>query len=77
MFLLTIATVDKQLFRGEVMSANIPGSEGQMTILPNHSALMTLLKDGDVVVRTKDGEEKFPVDGGLFEVSNNEAVVLL
>lgn len=77
MFLLTITTVDKQLFRGEVESVNVPGSEGQMTLLPNHSSLITLLKDGDVVVRTSEGEEKFPVDGGLLEVSQNEAVVLV
>lgn len=77
MFLLTIATVDKQIFRGEVESVNVPGSEGQMTLLPNHSPLITLLKDGDVIVRTQSGEEKYPVDGGLLEVSKNEAVILV
>lgn len=77
MFLLTIAAVDKQVFRGEVNSVNVPGSEGEMTLLPNHAPLMTLLKAGTILVRTADGEEKYPVEGGLLEVSQNEAVVLI
>lgn len=77
MFLLTIAAVDKQLFRGEVDSVNVPGSEGQMTLLSNHSPLITLLKDGKVVVKMKDDKKEFPITGGLLEVSKNEAVILI
>ena len=77
MFLLTIAAVDKQLFRGEVDSVNVPGSEGQMTLLSNHSPLITLLKEGKVVVRMEDDKKEFPIMGGLLEVSKNEAVILV
>lgn len=77
-FHLTIAKVDGPLFEGDVVSVTLPGIEGEMTILPEHSALISPLQKGVITVRTKNGEEFFEVkDSGTFEVSNNEATVLV
>lgn len=76
---LTITTVDTQLFHGEVYAVTCPGSGGEMTLLAHHMPFITTLARGTVVVRKdKDSEpETFPIERGMLEVSNNEAVVLV
>lgn len=65
------------LFSGDVASVQIPGSEGEMTILPMHAPVLSTLKPGVVTV-TKDGgtTEKIFVRGGFAEVNASGLTVL-
>ncbi len=72
-----IAKVGASLFDGEAKSLSLPGSEGDMTILPHHAPLITALKSGTVTVVTTEGSQEFQVEKGLVEVSSNEVIVLL
>ncbi len=72
-----IAKVGESLFSGEARSLSVPGSEGDMTILPNHAPLISALRAGKVTVRTEDGEHDFEIQKGLVEISNDEVIVLL
>lgn len=74
---VTIAKTHENLFAGEALSLTVPGTEGTMTVLPNHQAFVTVLKQGIALVRTQGGELSFPIDGGVLEVSANQATVLL
>ncbi|OHA80899.1 MAG: hypothetical protein A2675_02305 [Candidatus Yonathbacteria bacterium RIFCSPHIGHO2_01_FULL_51_10] len=76
-FPLTIATVDKTLFHGHVVSVNCPGSEGELTVLAHHAPLITRLKGGEIRIKTEHDITTFSLDHGLLEVSRNEAVILL
>jgi F-type H+-transporting ATPase subunit epsilon len=76
-FKVTISKVNEQLFNGDAHSVTFPGSEGQLTILAQHEALITLLKKGTIIVRTDSGEKNFDVLKGLIEVSNGQATVLV
>lgn len=71
-----IITPDKALFKGEARSVTVPGVDGSMGFLENHAPLITVLKAGDVKVRTAQGEQSFPVNGGVVEVMNNTVLVL-
>jgi len=71
-----IITPDKELFKGEAKSVTVPGVDGSMGFLNNHAPLITVLKAGDVKVKTGAGEETFPVKGGVVEVLNNKVLVL-
>ncbi len=75
---LNIARVDGSLYMGAVVSVTVPGSEGEMTLLADHSPLMTVLRKGVVTVRPEEGEEvTFSVETGTLEVSNNQVTILL
>jgi F-type H+-transporting ATPase subunit epsilon len=54
----------------------VPGSEGQMAILPHHAALMTTLDPGELVMRRAGQEDAFAVTGGFLEVRNDRVTVL-
>lgn len=74
---IEILSPGKSLFEGEVTSVTVPGKSGSMGFLNNHAPLITVLKPGDVKVKTENGEEKtFTVNGGVVEVQNNKVVIL-
>ena len=65
------------LFSGDVASVQIPGSEGEMTILPMHAPVLSTLKPGVVVVSKDNGApEKIFVRGGFAEVNASGLTVL-
>lgn len=74
---VVVAEVHENLFDGEAVSVTVPTTEGEMTMLANHEPFVATLKPGEVIVRTKNSVEKFTVQGGVLEVSNNQATVLL
>ena len=68
-----IVTPERQVYNGDVDATSLPGIEGRMVVLPNHSALLTVLDFGEVIVR-KDGEEEFfAIGGGFAEVHRDES----
>jgi F-type H+-transporting ATPase subunit epsilon len=71
-----ILTPDKSLFKGDATSVTVPGMDGSMGFLDNHAPLITVMKAGNVEVRTATGTETFAVKGGVVEVINNVVMVL-
>ena len=71
-----IVTQERTVFSGEVDSVNIPGSEGRMGILPNHTPLLTTLGFGEVIVRTHGEEEYFAIGGGFAEIQPDHVIIL-
>lgn len=75
---LNIARVDGPVFAGEVVSVTVPGTEGEMTLLPNHTPLVSALRPGTILVRTVEGAtETFTVENGTLELSKNSVTILL
>ena len=75
-FQIDIATPEKLLLQQRVQSAQVPGKEGYMGILPGHAALLSELGEGTLSV-TADGQTRsFTVTGGYVEVRDNHVRVL-
>jgi F-type H+-transporting ATPase subunit epsilon len=75
---LTISRVDAPLFDGEVTSVTVPGAAGEMTLLAQHTALISPLKKGTIVVKKDDNTvEQFEIESGTLEISNNHATILI
>lgn len=77
-FHLTIASVGETRFDGAAISATLPGSAGEFTVLAHHEPLVTTLKRGRVTVKAENAETKvFDIEDGVLECSGNRVVVLL
>jgi len=76
-FHLVIASVGETLFDGAANSATVPGSAGEMTILPGHEALVTTLRPGTITVKASGETKEFEVESGVLECSSSRVVVLL
>jgi F-type H+-transporting ATPase subunit epsilon len=67
---LEITTPEAMAYSDDVEMVTIPGVDGQLGILPQHTRLMTYLVPGELIVR-KDGQDSFMAVGeGLVEVTN-------
>lgn len=71
-----IVTQDKSLYEGPADVVVVPGSEGEMGILPNHTPLLTTLELGFVRVRNQSEERIFTIAGGVMEVRPQLVTVL-
>ncbi len=71
-----IVTQERTVFSGEVDAVNLPGSEGRLGILPNHTPLLTTLSYGEVIVRQSGQEQYFAVGGGFAEIQPTKVIVL-
>lgn len=74
--LCEIVSQDRIVFQGEVDIVVVPGSEGVMGILPNHSPLLSTLQYGIITVRSHNQEEFFTVAGGVVEVTGSRVTIL-
>ncbi len=75
---INIVKVNGIFWSGDADSITAPGIDGEVTILPNHTPLVTTLKEGRVIVK-KDGKEEFKHDvkRGVLEVTGKRVTVLL
>jgi F-type H+-transporting ATPase subunit epsilon len=74
---LKIITPERVVFEeGAIDSVTLPGSEGELTILPRHAALMTALRPGALVFRQGQTETDVALSGGFLEVRDNQVIVL-
>ncbi|MFA5836745.1 MAG: ATP synthase F1 subunit epsilon [Bellilinea sp.] len=71
-----IISQDRIVFQGDVDIVVVPGVEGVMGILPNHSPLLSTLQYGIITIRQKNQEEYFTVAGGVVEVTGSQVTIL-
>ena len=71
-----IVSQDRMVFEGDADIVTLPGTDGEMGILPHHSPLLTTLQFGFVTIRSKDKEEVFAVAGGIAEVQPDLVTIL-
>jgi F-type H+-transporting ATPase subunit epsilon len=74
---IEIITPERIVFQEEgVDSVTLPGSEGELTILPKHAPLMTELVPGALTFRRGGVETDVALSGGFLEVRDDRVVVL-
>jgi F-type H+-transporting ATPase subunit epsilon len=64
------------LFSGDVDQVDLPGSEGDLGILPGHAPLVTTLRPGIVTIIREGTREPVVVIGGFAEVGPGGLTVL-
>ncbi|MEO6078924.1 MAG: F0F1 ATP synthase subunit epsilon [Steroidobacteraceae bacterium] len=71
-----IVSAEGEIFAGEAEIVFVPAAEGELGITPRHAPLLTLIKAGEVRVKTAEGETSIFVGGGALEVQPNRVTVL-
>jgi F-type H+-transporting ATPase subunit epsilon len=73
---LEIVTPERLAYSDEVDSVNVPGSEGELGILPHHAPLDAMLAVGELRIRKAGAEESFAIAGGFVQVRPDKVVVM-
>ncbi len=71
-----IVSQDRTVFEGDVDIVVLPGTDGEMGVLPHHAPLLTTLQFGLIKVRSQGQEEVFTVAGGVAEIQPTIVTVL-
>jgi F-type H+-transporting ATPase subunit epsilon len=73
---LEIVTPERSVFSDTVDSVQLPGSEGELGVLPHHAPLVATLGLGELRYRKEGIEESFAIVGGFLQVRPDKVVVL-
>lgn len=73
---LEILTPEKKFFTGDVTIVTFPGSDGSFQVMDDHAPLISLLKEGVVEYKGKEGTRNLRITGGVVEVLKNKAILL-
>lgn len=74
---VSVVTLDRELFEGtDVTKVIVPASEGELTVLPRHQPLMTMLRSGELGIVRESGAEWFAVHSGFLQVRPDRVVIM-
>jgi F-type H+-transporting ATPase subunit epsilon len=72
-----IITPDGLIFSGDILSATLPGSEGEFGVLPHHASLVTLLASGVIEIEKDDKlKELIAINWGHVKVDEGKITIL-
>jgi len=71
-----LVSPERQLASGQVTSVEVPGADGDMTVMPEHAATITTLRPGVLKVAGPDGASEYVVTGGFAEITASSVTVL-
>ena len=74
--LLEIVTPERLAYSDVVDAVNLPGSEGELGVLPHHAPLVSMLGIGELRIRKGGVEESFAIVGGFLQVRPDKVVVM-
>jgi F-type H+-transporting ATPase subunit epsilon len=71
-----LVTPEKIYLEGDAQMVVLPGAEGDLGVLPNHSNIITSLRPGIIKVTNSDQIQSLFVEEGFIKFSNNELLVI-
>jgi F-type H+-transporting ATPase subunit epsilon len=71
-----VVTAERELFNGEADIVDVPGSDGQLGILPEHAPLLALLGAGPLQIKLQGEIDILFISGGFLEVSHDRVTIL-
>ena len=73
---LEIVSPERRAYTDEVDEVIVPGIDGQLGILPNHTRLITALGVGELRIKKGGTEQSLLISGGFVEVRPDKVIVM-
>jgi len=77
LLMLKILTPEGSVLEGDVFEVTLPGSEGELGVLPAHAALLTKISPGALAYRAPEGQGIIALGRGVAEVRDDRVTVLV
>ena len=74
---LKIITPKKVVLEKDIKSISLPSEEGEITILPRHTNLFSLLKEGIIKIKSETKEDFLAIGGGYLETDGEVVNILV
>jgi len=74
-FPLVVSSPDGDIFKGNVLSVSLRGSEGDLAIMANHIPFITAIQAGKIKIELEDEDKNAETDGGILNVTENTVII--
>lgn len=74
---LKIITQERRVYEADVDQVTLPTAMGEITILPHHIPLLSILKAGEIVIKHRDQEIFLVISGGFVEIHFPNQITIL
>ena len=71
-----LVSPERLVISERVDSVTVPGVEGDFGVLPNHSPVMAMIREGELVVENDGVQRSFALAGGFADVTPEGVTVL-
>ena len=71
-----LVSPERLVISERVDSVTIPGVEGDFGVLPNHSPVMAMVREGELIVENGGAKRSFALAGGFADVTPEGVTVL-
>jgi len=72
----SLVSPERELFSGQVDQVDIPGTEGDFGVLPEHSPMMAAIRTGAITVTNDSKDTQYFIQGGFADVTPDGLTVL-
>lgn len=73
---LKIITPEREVYSDDVDQVTLPTADGEITVLPHHIPLVSVLKAGEILIKKAGAIIPLAVSGGMLRVSENCVTIL-
>src|SRR5690606_29902346 len=75
---LSVSTVERELYQGEITEVLLPAVDGEMAVLPGHAPFVVALGAGVIEIRSAgtEGVQHIAVTGGLADIQPETTTIL-
>lgn len=73
---LKLITPARTVLEEQVDAVIADTKDGQITVMAHHTALVSILKPGELIIRANEKDRPMAVAGGVIEIFKNTLVVL-
>ncbi len=72
-----IVTPERVAYQDKIDSLTVDTVDGEITVLPNHMPLVSVLRPGEMIIRKGKEETVLAVAGGFVEVQPESKVIIM
>ena len=74
---LKVVTPERVMFDEDITSVSLPTPDGQITVLPNHIPLVTMITPGELIVRAEKAQKISLVYGGFVYIEADGLITIM
>ena len=72
-----VVSTERAIFSGEARFVAVPGTAGELGVLPGHTPLLTGVRPGTVRIEASDGTDTFLyIAGGFVEIARTRPALV-
>lgn len=71
-----LVAADRRVWSGEATFVRARSVEGEVGIMPGHAPMLSVVVEGDVVIKTDGGERTATIDGGFLSVDHDNVTLV-